>query len=147
MPYGRDAQGKSGRSMSCADEINLKRSKNFSFLNLRPILALKHPKTLGHIVRFIPMFRLYAVSAIGVVICFPLAYKSDSAVSQSLLSLDLLVETVISNLLWSGRLSGCLGREVGEEEQECSSGGDEDLDDVSSSTRGRCRAIALGCQN
>ncbi|TPX23168.1 hypothetical protein DIZ76_012493 [Coccidioides immitis] len=85
--------------------------------------------------------------AIGVVICFPFAYKSDSAVSQSLLSLDLLVETVISNLLWSGRLSGCLGREVGEEEQECSSGGDEDVDDVSSSTRGRCRAIALGCQN
>nr|KMM66634.1 hypothetical protein CPAG_02972 [Coccidioides posadasii RMSCC 3488] len=58
MPYGRDAQGKSGRSMSCADEINLKRSKKFSFLNLRPILGFKHPKTWATMVRFILMFRL-----------------------------------------------------------------------------------------
>ncbi|EEP79822.1 predicted protein [Uncinocarpus reesii 1704] len=100
------------------DEVTLKRTKDLPFLNFRPVPGLEHPKVWDTMLRFFLTFRLYVVVIacvvvstlvysweIAVLTCFPLAYGDESAATQALLYLGLLVGTVASEILCSGRLS------------------------------------------
>ena len=109
---------KLGHARKDPSDINLKRTTKLSFLNLKGIPGIRHPKPWDSIVRFALTFIfLVVVIAVGIY-CFswywwvlsiitmlPVAYVSYSPQIQGLLFLGLLVGTLFSELFCSGHLS------------------------------------------
>lgn len=99
-------------------EINLKRTKELKFLNLRPVPGMRHPKPWDSILRFIMTFKFpVVVIAVGIY-CFtwywwilsiitmlPAAYISYTPQIQGLLFLGLLLGTLFAEMFCSGKLS------------------------------------------
>lgn len=98
--------------------VNLKRTSDLKFFNIRPVPGMRHPKPWDSISRFLMTFKFpVVVIAVGVY-CFawywwilsiitmlPAAYASYSPQTQGLLFLGLLLGTLFAELFCSGRAS------------------------------------------
>lgn len=107
-----------GREKNDQTDVDLERTKNLLFINIKPVPGMRHPKPWDSVIRFILTFK-YPVVVIGVLIyCFawywwilsiitmlPAAYPLYSPQIQGLLFLGLLLGTLFSELFFSGRLS------------------------------------------
>lgn len=101
-----------------ANQVDLKRTKQLFFFNLKPVPGMRHPKPWDSVLRFIFTFK-YPVVVIGVfTYCFawywwilsvitmlPAAYLQYSPQIQGLLFIGLLLGTLFSEIFCSGRLS------------------------------------------
>ena len=106
--------GASGDS-STAD---LARTKKLSFLNLKPVPGLRHPRPWDSLLRFSLTFKFLTVSIAVGIYCFawywwilsiitmiPVAYVQYSPQIQGLFFLGLILGTLFSEIFCSGRLS------------------------------------------
>lgn len=98
--------------------VNLTRTSDLRFLNVRPVPGMRHPKPWDSIFRFVMTFKFpVVVIAVGIY-CFawywwilsiitmlPAAYISYSPQIQGLLFLGLLLGTLFAELFCSGRTS------------------------------------------
>lgn len=101
-----------------ATEVDLKRTTKLSFINIKPVPGMRHPKPWDSILRFVLTFKFpIVVIAVGIY-CFawywwilsiitmlPAAYVSYSPQIQGLLFIGLLLGTLFSEVFCSGRLS------------------------------------------
>ena len=122
MPLAVDADQPDIEKLDCekadVNQVDLRRTKQLSFFNLKPVPGMRHPKPWDSVLRFIYTFK-YPVVVIGVfVYCFawywwilsiitmlPAAYVQYSPQIQGLLFLGLLLGTLFSEIFFSGRLS------------------------------------------
>ncbi|KAL4889583.1 major facilitator superfamily domain-containing protein [Aspergillus ambiguus] len=94
------------------------RTKNLSFINVRPVPGMRHPKPWDAVIRFLLTFQfpVVVIAVIGysflwywwvlsVITMVPAAYASYTPLIQGLLFLGLLIGTVVSEISCSGRLS------------------------------------------
>lgn len=106
-------------------EVDLCRTKNLPFINLRPIPGVRHPKPWDSIIRFFITFKFPSVSIAVLGYCFlwywwvlsvitmvPAAYANYTPVIQGLLFLGLFLGTVLSEIFCSGRLSDSIVRRL-----------------------------------
>ncbi|KAK4446759.1 MFS transporter [Podospora aff. communis PSN243] len=99
---------------------DVKRTKTLGMANVKPLPGMTHPKVWDTLVRFIKTFKFAAVSVAVMTYCFgwywwvlsvvtlvPVAYGETypDAHVQGLLYIGLIVGTLISEVLCSGRLS------------------------------------------
>lgn len=106
------------REKADANQVDLKRTKKLMFVNIKPVPGMRHPKPWDSLLRFILTFK-FSVVVIGVCIyCYawywwllsiitmlPAAYVQYSPQIQGLLFLGLILGTLFSEILCSGRLS------------------------------------------
>ncbi|EFQ28962.1 major facilitator superfamily transporter [Colletotrichum graminicola] len=103
------------------EAVEVSRTKNLPFLNVKPLPAMKHPKAWASIVRFGKLFKYPVVPIATGVYCFgwywwvlsvitmiPVAYIDYSPQSQGLLFIGLIVGTLVSEIFFSGKLSDWL---------------------------------------
>ncbi|EPS32402.1 hypothetical protein PDE_07362 [Penicillium oxalicum 114-2] len=106
-------------------EVDLCRTKDLPFINLRPIPGVRHPKPWDSIIRFFITFKFPSVSIAVLGYCFlwywwvlsvitmvPAAYANYTPVIQGLLFLGLFLGTVLSEIFCSGRLSDSIVRRL-----------------------------------
>ncbi|KAL5363400.1 major facilitator superfamily domain-containing protein [Aspergillus floccosus] len=110
--------------------VEVSRTKNLPFINIRPVPGMRHPKPWDAVVRFFLTFQfpVVVIAVIGysfvwywwvlsVITMVPAAYASYTPLIQGLLFLGLLIGTVVSEVCCSGRLSdyivGKLARQNG----------------------------------
>ncbi|PLB44313.1 putative MFS transporter [Aspergillus steynii IBT 23096] len=104
---------------------SIRRTQTLPLLNIHPIPGLHHPSPLSSIHRFLLTFRLpviiLAVTGysftwywwiLSIITMMPAAYASYTPLIQGLLFLGLLLGTVLSEILVSGRLSDALMRRL-----------------------------------
>ncbi|KAH0553403.1 hypothetical protein GP486_006526 [Trichoglossum hirsutum] len=105
-------------ALSNASNAEIKRTKELTFLNVKPVPRISHPKPWDSITRFIwtlkyptvwiPVF-FYCFAwywwILSIITYIPAAYVRYSPQIQGLLLLGLLLGTLFSELLCSGRLS------------------------------------------
>jgi hypothetical protein len=102
-------------------DIDIPRTKTLPFLNLRPLPALPTVPFYTPLVRFMYLFTLPTIPlavlgysflwywwVLSVITMLPAAYPSYSPSIQGLLFIGLLLGTVVSEVLCSGRLSDAL---------------------------------------
>ena len=122
LPLAVDANQPDIEKLDCekadVNQVDLRRTKQLPFFNLKPVPGMRHPKPWDSVLRFIYTFK-YPVVVIGVfVYCFawywwilsiitmlPAAYVQYSPQIQGLLFLGLLLGTLFSEIFCSGRLS------------------------------------------
>ncbi|SPN99075.1 related to MFS transporter [Cephalotrichum gorgonifer] len=98
--------------------VDIPRTKNLFFFNLKPIPGLRHPKPWDSIVRFFLSFQQIGVSIAVIAYCFVwywwvlsvitmlgVAYIEYTPLIQGLLFIGLLLGTLFSEIFCSGRLS------------------------------------------
>ncbi|EAU33955.1 conserved hypothetical protein [Aspergillus terreus NIH2624] len=103
---------------STTQMVEVSRTKNLPFINLRPVPGMRHPKPWDAVVRFFLTFQfpVVVIAVIGysfvwywwvlsVITMVPAAYASYTPLIQGLLFLGLLIGTVVSEVCCSGRLS------------------------------------------
>lgn len=109
---------KLGHARMESADVDLKRTTKLSFLNIKPVPGMRHPKPWDSILRFALTFRFpIVIIAVGIY-CFawywwilsiitmlPAAYVSYSPQIQGLLFIGLLLGTLFSEVFCSGRLS------------------------------------------
>ncbi|TLS25637.1 hypothetical protein PpBr36_07806 [Pyricularia pennisetigena] len=96
----------------------VRRTKELPFVNVAPVPGIHHPNPLDTIVRFVKTFRYTVVPIAIVTYCFawywwvlsvvtlvPVAYPDYAPNIQGLLFIGLIVGTLVSEVLFSGRLS------------------------------------------
>lgn len=112
---------KPGHARLEASEVDLKRTTKLSFINIKPVPGMRHPKPWDSILRFVLTFKFpIVVIAVGIY-CFawywwilsiitmlPAAYGSYSPQIQGLLFIGLLLGTLFSEVFCSGRLSDAI---------------------------------------
>ncbi|KAI4180612.1 MAG: hypothetical protein LQ346_006953 [Caloplaca aetnensis] len=117
LPAGADIE-KAGKLQDDPAKVELKRTTQLFLLNFRPVPGMRHPKPWDSVVRFALTFK-YPVVVIGVMTyCFawywwmlsiitmiPAAYVQYSPQIQGLLFIGLLLGTLFSEIVMSGRLS------------------------------------------
>ncbi|KAI9795401.1 MAG: hypothetical protein M1833_007189 [Piccolia ochrophora] len=99
-------------------DVELKRTKKLPFVNVKPVPGLRHPKPWDTLVRFGLTFKFLTVSIAVFVYCFawywwilsiitliPVAYIQYTPQVQGLLFIGLILGTLFSEALCSGRLS------------------------------------------
>ncbi|KAL4740944.1 major facilitator superfamily domain-containing protein [Aspergillus similis] len=114
-PEGTDSTAMADR------DVDIPRTKTLAFLNLRPVPALPTVPFYTPLVRFIYLFTLPTIPlavlgysflwywwVLSVITMLPAAYPSYSPSIQGLLFIGLLLGTVVSEVLCSGRLSDAL---------------------------------------
>jgi hypothetical protein len=102
-------------------DVDIPRTKTLPFLNLRPLPALPTVPFYTPLVRFMYLFTLPTIPlavlgysflwywwVLSVITMLPAAYPSYSPSIQGLLFIGLLLGTVVSEMLCSGRLSDAL---------------------------------------
>ncbi|KAL4974747.1 major facilitator superfamily domain-containing protein [Aspergillus desertorum] len=102
-------------------EINIPRTKTLPFLNFRPLPSLPAAPFYTPVLRFMYLFALPTIPlavlgysflwywwVLSVITMLPAAYPSYSPSIQGLLFIGLLLGTVVSEVLCSGRLSDAL---------------------------------------
>ncbi|OAQ62043.1 MFS transporter [Pochonia chlamydosporia 170] len=103
---------------SSIDNTHVPKTKGLSFLNVKPVPGVQHPKVYDTVVRFIKTFKYTVVPISIMTYCFgwywwvlsvvtlvPVAYETYSPQIQGLLYLGLIVGTLISEVCCSGSLS------------------------------------------
>ncbi|KAM3424476.1 hypothetical protein BST61_g6480 [Cercospora zeina] len=98
-----------------------RRTKNLPFINVTPLADMKHPRVWDTVIRFCKTFEFAVVPISVMVYCFgwywwmlsvitliPVAYATYSPQIQGLLFIGLIVGTLLSEMLCSGRLSDWL---------------------------------------
>ncbi|KAF2498030.1 MFS transporter [Lophium mytilinum] len=125
MPYTENSGvadiEKSERRASIATDESLPRTKTLTFINVKPVPGMKHPKPWDSILRFALTFKYLTVFAAVWIFCFgwywwvlsvitfiPSAYIQYSPQIQGLLFIGLILGTLFSELFFSGRLSDWL---------------------------------------
>ncbi|KAL9125054.1 MAG: hypothetical protein Q9217_005693 [Psora testacea] len=117
-PSVTDIEKISHASIKSASIVDLPRTTSLVFLNIRPIPGMRHPKPWDSIIRFVLTFK-YPVAVISILTyCFtwywwilsiitmlPAAYPTYKPQIQGLLFIGLLLGTLFSEALCSGRLS------------------------------------------
>ena len=101
-----------------APQPEIKRTTNLSFINIRPVPGMRHPRPWDSIIRFGLTFRYPVVVMVVVVYCFswywwilsiitmiPAAYPNFTATIQGFLFTGLLLGTWFAELFCSGTLS------------------------------------------
>ncbi|KAI9847086.1 MAG: hypothetical protein M1837_003204 [Sclerophora amabilis] len=101
-----------------ATDIELKRTKTLPFINVKPVPGMRHPKPWATLVRFFLTFKFPVVVIPVCIYCFlwwwwtasiitmiPAAYVQYSPQAQGLLFIGLILGTLSSEFLVSGRLS------------------------------------------
>lgn len=114
----REQFEKSDHATLDAVEINLKRTKDLKFLNVRPVPGMRHPKPWDSIFRFLMTFKFPVVVVAVGIYCFtwywwilsiitmlPAAYISYTPQIQGLLFLGLLLGTLFAEAFCSGKMS------------------------------------------
>ena len=109
---------KTERRLSNATDVDLVRTKNLPFINVKPIPGIRHPKPWDAAVRFAFTFKYAAVSISVFFFCFawywwmlsvityiPFAYIQYQPHIQGLLFIGLILGTVSAEIFCSGRLS------------------------------------------
>ncbi|KAI9886331.1 MAG: hypothetical protein M1823_001889 [Watsoniomyces obsoletus] len=109
---------KSGLRTGDAADVDLPRTRTLPFILIKPVPGMRHPKPWDSLVRFVFMFKYLTVSISVFIFCFawywwilsvitfiPSAYAQYSPQIQGLLFLGLILGTLISEVLCSGRLS------------------------------------------
>ncbi|KAF1972471.1 major facilitator superfamily transporter [Bimuria novae-zelandiae CBS 107.79] len=94
------------------------RTKELAFVNVKTMPSIKHPRPWASLLRFLMMFKFFAIPIITMVFCygwywwilavitmFPVAYAQYSPQIQGLLFLGMIIGTLISELFFSGALS------------------------------------------
>ncbi|KAI6779418.1 MFS transporter [Emericellopsis cladophorae] len=113
---------KSPRNMETAvDDNGPRRTKSLALANVMPVPGVKHPKPWDTLIRFVKTFKYLVVTVSIMAYCFgwywwvlsvvtliPIAYPTFSPQSQGLLYIGLIVGTIVSEVLCSGRLSDWL---------------------------------------
>jgi hypothetical protein len=107
--------------------VEVKRTTNLPFINLRPIPGMRHPRPWDSIVRFVLTFRYPVVVLAVSVYCFswywwvlsiitmiPAAYPVYTPSIQGLLFTGLLLGTWFAELFCSGTLSDWIVRKLSE---------------------------------
>lgn len=100
---------------------SIPRTRTLPFFNLRPIPGLNHPYPWSALHRFLLTFRLPVIVlavagysftwywwVLSIITMVPAAYASYTPLIQGLLFLGLLLGTVVSEVLMSGRMSDAL---------------------------------------
>lgn len=122
MPYaeksGETDISKVTRRNTNATDVQLKRTKQLPFINIKPVPGLKHPKPWESLIRFGLTWKFLAVSIVVFTYCFtwywwilsiitfiPSAYIQYSPQSQGLLFIGLILGTLTSEIFFSGTLS------------------------------------------
>lgn len=116
-----------GAAGSIAD-VDLKRTTDLPFINMRPVPGLRHPKPWDSIIRFGLTFKYPVVVLTVAVYCFswywwilsivtqiPAAYAQYNPSTQGLLFLGLLWGTWFAELFCSGSLSDWLVHKLEEQ--------------------------------
>jgi hypothetical protein len=106
------------RSLDNTTEVDLKRTSKLAFINVKPVPGMPHPKPWDSVVRFILTIRYPTVVIAVFIYCFawywwilsiitfiPAAYVQYSPQIQGVLFVGLLLGTLFSEILCSGRLS------------------------------------------
>lgn len=114
----REQFEKSDQAGLDALEINVKRTKDLKFLNVRPVPGMRHPKPWDSIVRFLMTFKFPVVVVAVGIYCFtwywwilsiitmlPAAYISYTPQIQGLLFIGLLLGTLFAEVFCSGKMS------------------------------------------
>ncbi|KAK3356315.1 major facilitator superfamily domain-containing protein [Lasiosphaeria hispida] len=118
--YPRRLMLSEGKEMGSEAGNGLRRTKKLGWGNVKPLPGMKHPRVYDTLVRFVKMWKYGVVSVAVLTFCFgwywwvlsvvtlvPIAYGETypEAHIQGLLYLGLIVGTLISEVLCSGRLS------------------------------------------
>ncbi|KAI6532658.1 hypothetical protein MCOR10_002812 [Pyricularia oryzae] len=114
---GSDSAQEKNNATSAAPQL-VRRTKELPFLNVAPIPGIQHPNPLDTIVRFFKTFKYTVVPISIVTYCFawywwvlsvvtlvPVAYPDYAPNIQGLLFIGLILGTLVSEVLFSGRLS------------------------------------------
>lgn len=123
MPLAIESVGtaeieKLGHARLEASEVELKRTTTLPFINVKPVPGMRHPKPWDSLLRFFLTFKFpIVVIAVGaycftwywwilsIITMLPAAYVSYSPQIQGLLFIGLLLGTLFSEIVCSGRLS------------------------------------------
>jgi hypothetical protein len=105
-------------SLGSPTDVDLQRTSKLAFINVKPVPGMPHPKPWDSVTRFILTFKYPTVLISVFVYCFawywwilsiityiPLAYPTYKPQIQGLLFIGLLLGTLFSEFLCSGRLS------------------------------------------
>ncbi|KAI9829163.1 MAG: hypothetical protein M1832_000186 [Thelocarpon impressellum] len=109
---------KIGGTRGDASSVDLPRTKKLFFINFKPVPGMRHPKPWDSLIRFALTFKYLTVLISVFIFCFawywwvlsiitliPVAYIQYSPQIQGLLFLGLILGTLFSEILFSGRLS------------------------------------------
>ncbi|KFZ17727.1 hypothetical protein V501_01595 [Pseudogymnoascus sp. VKM F-4519 (FW-2642)] len=103
---------------STGEPENILKTKRLPFINVTPLPGVQHPKPYDTMTQFIKTFKFIVVPISIMTYCFgwywwvlsvvtlvPIAYEQYPPQIQGLLYLGLIVGTLVSEVLYSGRLS------------------------------------------
>ncbi len=121
IQHGAENKEELGQPHTDAQIDTIPRTKKLTYLNIKPIPGMSHPKPWDSAVRFALSFKFLALTIPVLVFCFtwywwiltvitmlPLGYPSYKPEIQGLLNIGLLLGTVFSEVCVGGRLSDML---------------------------------------